>query len=319
MLTVIFATYNGARTLPKTLQALAAVTPPAGGWQVIAVDNGSTDGSAAILANYREHLPLQVISHPVRGKNNALNRALQEPLGELVVFTDDDVVPAADWLLRLEACAGEQPAFDVFGGAIEPYWEIPPARWIVEAVPQGVTYALTDPAQPAGPIYPGLVWGPNMMVRRSVFDAGHRFDAKVGPSAGQYIMGSETEFNIRVGKAGHASWFCPDARVQHIVRDFQMDRAWAIRRAYRFGRNACYQHYREHDEISREAWLAGRLNFPRWMLSRYVADSVGGLAARVLGNEVAAVRKLWDAAFHRGYMAQAQEMLQAASQRRETP
>lgn len=287
---------------------MTGVIPPNGGWEMIAVNNASSDDSQRILESFADRLPLRVLQQPLRGKNNALNRALEESLGETVVFTDDDVIAAPDWLCELDSCVKGKADFDVFGGSIEPYWELPPPAWILEGVPHGVTFALTDSKLPAGPIFPGLIWGPNMAVRRSVFEAGHRFNVNVGPAAGQYIMGSETEFNIRVGKAGHKSWFCPTARVQHIIRDFQMQQGWVTRRAYRFGRNACYQDYRETGPACTDAWCLGRFNFPRWMLRRSLEDFTRGHLARFAGNETESVRRLWDAAFHRGYMAQAQEL-----------
>lgn len=306
MVTIVFSTYNGERTLARMLEALCRVVPPRQGLQIIAVDNGSTDKTSIILRSFLDRLPLTLLYQPERGKNKALNLAIPHIRGNLVVFTDDDVLPHHTWLNGYERYADDQPECDIFGGAILPYWECPPKDWILGAVPLGITFALTSPALSEGPIYPGLIWGPNMMVRKRVFDAGNRFNEDVGPSSGQYIMGSETEFNIRLATQGYKTWFCPDVCVQHIIRDFQMTQEWIIRRAYRFGRNSCLQEYTKLGYIAPESFLFGTFNFPKWMLRRAVQDSISGYLWKLAGKDEKSVTQRWDAAFYRGYISQAQ-------------
>lgn len=238
MLTVLFATHNGARWLPRVLEAFAALEAPPGGWKLVAVENASTDATAQVLASFMARLPLSVLSQPKPGKNSALNLGLAAVEGDLVVLTDDDVLPAADWLVRLRAAAAANPAHDVFGGRIVPHFEIEPPDWLLRWAPLDMAYAATPADLPSGPLDPGMVWGPNMAVRQRVFDAGHRFSERVGPTAGSYAMGSETEFTQRVAQAGHASWYCPEAVVEHLVRAEQMTEQWLYGRALRYGRGA---------------------------------------------------------------------------------
>src|SRR5688500_3385628 len=307
--TIVFSTYNGERTLSRMLEALCLVSPPRGGLEVIAVDNASVDNTPDILHSFLDRLPLSVLYQPKRGKNRALNLAIPHIRGELVVFTDDDVLPETNWLYRYQHYADTRPECDIFGGAILPYWERAPQRWILDSVPHGVTFALTAPDLVEGAIHPGLIWGPNMAVRKKIFDAGHRFDEDVGPSSGQYVMGSETEFNIRVAAKGHKTWFCPEARVRHIIRDFQMTQNWIVQRAYRFGRSGCLQEYGMLGKIPFEPFLVSSFPFPKWMLRRAVQDSVLGYLWKLVRNDEKSVKKLWDASFYRGYMSQAQILM----------
>lgn len=307
--TVVFSTYNGERTLRRMLEALCAAQPSRRALQVIAVDNGSSDQTPNILRSFLDRLPLLLLHEPQRGKNRALNLAISHIRGDLVIFTDDDILPDQNWLSTLELYADTRLEYDLFGGAIVPFWERPPEPWILQSVPQGVTYAQTPPDLEAGPIHPGLIWGANMMVRKHIFDAGHRFNENVGPSSGQYIMGSETEFNIRMAGQGYRTWFCPDARVQHIIRDFQMTEEWVIRRAYRFGRNSCLGEYTAQGPLAAEPFLFGIFNFPRWMLRRAVQDRILGHFWKLTRNQEKSIKLLWDAAFYWGYVTQAQALL----------
>lgn len=237
---IVFANYNGADVLPHMLERLTQVTPPKGGWAIVAVDNASSDKSLSILQQYRGRLPLTILTERRRGKNQALNRAL-DSLGarlaeaELVVFTDSDVLPAHDWLIRLQHAARMHPEVDIFGGTIVPAWMAPPPAWIAEFEPQfGLLYTITQTSD--GPCSSSLVWGPNMALRGRVFRSGIRFNPKFGPNGGdEYPMGSETELTRRLEMSGHRSYFVPDARVAHLVRKRQLDEKWILGRAYRAG------------------------------------------------------------------------------------
>lgn len=267
-------------------------------WEVLAVDNGSTDASADILMQFAGKLPLTLLSEQTPGKNRALNKAVRHARGDLLVFTDDDIIADSRWLASLRSTADEHPDFSVFGGRIKPHWLSPPAQVILRNAPLGITYALTPENQKTGPIFPGLVWGPNMAVRRRVFDAGHWFDESVGPSGRNYVMGSETEFTIRVEQRGYRSWFTNDAVVCHIIRTHQTVPDWVIRRAYRFGRNQWIQ----IGGTETGSKLAG---IPRWRFSAYGAECFKYLGARFKRDADALFKARWEISFLSGYFSEA--------------
>jgi L-malate glycosyltransferase len=235
MLTILIATYNGAKTLPEVLSAYCALEPPDGGWKLVIVDNGSTDHTKEIIAAFRHRLPLTYLCEPKKGKNAALNTGLSTISGDLVVLTDDDVLPRSDWLRQLRLAAHSQPLYAIFGGPILPKWQLPPEEWMLTWVPMGPTFALLNSFD-EGPINPRLVFGPNMAVRADIFQRGYRFDEAIGPQGSSYAMGSEGEFLRRLAKAGFKAWHCRDAIVEHIIRSFQMNKAWVLARAVRYGR-----------------------------------------------------------------------------------
>ena len=235
-ISVLFATRNRAEALAPVLESFTKLNAPAGGWKLVVVDNGSTDGTARLLRGFAAGLPLTVLTEPRAGKNRALNAALPHLEGALVVLTDDDVLPRADWLVRLQQAALQQPERSLFGGTVLPHWSRPPPSWLTEkAVPFSVLYA--QQKRHAGPCSFDAIFGPNMAVRSSVFAAGHRFSETVGPDETRrmYAMGGETEFLRRVEAAGYAGWFVPEAVVGHIIRPEQLDEDWILQRAYRYG------------------------------------------------------------------------------------
>lgn len=235
MLTVLIATRNGAGTLPDVLAAYRSLEPPRGGWGMVIVDNGSTDSSKAIIQAQSAILPLTYHFEPAPGKNAALNAGLELVSGDLVVLTDDDVVPRPDWLRQLRAAADGHPGFDVFGGRIDVRWPRPPDPWLLQMVPLSPVFGLS-PAQESGPVRHSWIFGGNMAVRKALFDAGYRFDSTIGPRGLDYAQGSEAELSLRLATAGHRAWHCHEAVVEHMIRSHQMTEEWILRRARRYGR-----------------------------------------------------------------------------------
>lgn len=236
MLTVLITTHDGARTLPRVLEAYAALAPPEGGWRLDVVDNGSTDSTRSILDSFAARLPLTRHFVADRGQNRARNAILGDVAGDLVVFSDDDAIPQRDWLANIRRSADAHPDFAIFGGPIRPRWERAPEEWILRCVPLGASYAVTDPLWEDGPIRPSWIFGPNMAVRAEVFRAGHRFDERFGPRSGSYAMGGETELMTRLSRSGLRAWHVRDAVVEHVIRAHQLSAEWLLSRAVRFGR-----------------------------------------------------------------------------------
>jgi glycosyltransferase involved in cell wall biosynthesis len=238
VLTVFIATHNGAATLPRVLDAYTRLQPPAGGWKLVVIDSASSDDSAHIAQSFAERLPLLCMSEPTRGKNRALNTGLPALDGDLGVFSDDDSVPDADWLVQLRTAANRLPDYAVFGGAISPIWSVEPEDWILQWVRWAPVFSVTDAAWNEGPCAPTRVWGANMAVRAEPLRSGYRFDERLGPDgSATYAMGGETEFTLRLAIAGNLKcWHCKEARVRHIITPKKMTRAWVLQRAFHLGR-----------------------------------------------------------------------------------
>jgi glycosyltransferase involved in cell wall biosynthesis len=169
------------------------------------------------------------------GKNAALNAGLAHLEGDLAVFTDDDVFPYPDWLIRLRTAADTHLAYSMFAGAVLPRWEGTPPYWMRWVDVQTV-FALSDPRVMEGPTEPWRLFGPNMAIRAEVFRGGTRFNTSIGPRGNNYAMGSETELVLRLGQQGHKAWHVQDAVVEHFIREYQMERSWVLGRAIRLGR-----------------------------------------------------------------------------------
>ena len=220
MISVVIATYNRQRLLERTLRALEEQHVPADGFEVIVADNGSTDGTAARLAEARARgrLDLRVLTVSEPGKSVALNAAMPQARGDVLAFTDDDVVPEPDWLPAVGR-AFEAPEVDFVAGRILPLWEVPPPAWLspalygVIAVPDGGPdrRAIEGTGSGIMPI------GTNLAVRRRVIERLGGWRTDLGKLRGTLRTGEDHEFFVRMLRAGCRGVYEPAARVGHLV------------------------------------------------------------------------------------------------------
>lgn len=298
MLTVLLATKNRAAILRRTLESFCLLRAPSGGWKLVIVDNGSADGTPAVLSSFASRLPLKVLSEPRGGKNAALNAGLRFLEGDLAVFTDDDAFPRPDWMVELREAADTQLAYSIFGGAVVPRWEVPPPAW-VEWLDPGPVYALTDPTISEGPVRPELVFGPNMAIRATVFRSGICFDTSIGPRGSTYAMGSETELTRRLYRQGHKAWHAPRAVVEHLVSDYQLRQSWVLKRAIRYGRGRFRLRHLEDKPVSGDFWFSGAqwCGVPRRFVREIVRQEIRAIKAFLRSDK----RRLFAARWTRNY------------------
>lgn len=256
---VIIATHNGASTLPTVLDGYCQQAKEFDAWELIIIDNGSSDATFEIARTYCADLPLTVLQHQTPGKNRALNLGVSKSKGDVLVFSDDDAIPQPGWFTSLLDLAATKPDYDIFGGRVDPKWPSEPPAWI-DDIDTGAVYVVTPDDAVSGPTPNGAnIWGPIMAVRRTLFSSGARFDECIGPSSDNpdYQMGSETEFIERMCDGGAKCWFSSDWKVWHIIRPHQFDPAWVLARAFRSGRGT----FRKGQKTPK---LLG--NTPRWMV-----------------------------------------------------
>ena len=239
MLTILFATFNGMQTLPRMMERLKSIQHPEG-LRIVAVDNRSTDGSGDYLRSMQAVLPLTILHCPQPGKNRSLNFALDQIAAglndrELVVITDDDILPEDEWLLQLSRSALAHPEANAFGGIIQPVWPDQVPAWLPRlkyAYP--VLFATTSARH--GPCTSRDIYGPNMAIRARLFKRRLRFNAAIGPDGSKtFGMGSESELLRRIERMGHKMFFCEHAIVGHQIKPSLLRWSAVLSRARRYG------------------------------------------------------------------------------------
>ena len=95
---VLLATYRRPESLAQTLTAMARMATADLAWELIVVDSAREEATRRVCQSFSSRLPLRYFLSSRPGQNAARNRGLKEVTGDLVVLSDDDVLPDRAWL-----------------------------------------------------------------------------------------------------------------------------------------------------------------------------------------------------------------------------
>ena len=223
-ISIITPTYNRRESLLRLLDGLMQQTLPAERFEVIVVDDGSTDGTPHVLRQLATPFALRVFEQPHDGPATARNLGVERARGELVLFLDDDVLPDADLLERHAAIHAANPDTVVIGPMQPPAgWQRPAwVRWEEDKLERQYQAMLNgDFACTARQFYTA-----DASLSRSLFLQAGGFD----PS---FKRAEDVELGYRLRDHGARFIFAPEARVQHFAaRSFA---AWR-RIPYQYGK-----------------------------------------------------------------------------------
>lgn len=235
---VIVCTYNRAESLRDTLQALQRQqVSPARAWEVIVVDNNSRDDTRAVVERARrDWSKLRYEFEGEQGLSHARNHGIRCASGGVILFTDDDVLPEADWVeTTLEGLESFQA--DACGGYIAPIWELPPPPWLTKRF-YGFLAVRTDRTDSflMNPVDP-TPFGANMAFHRTVFDRVGPFDTTRGRKGAVLASGEDGEMFERIHRAGLRVAFLGNSRVHHKVEAFRCTKKYLRRWRRQTSRN----------------------------------------------------------------------------------
>ena len=218
MISFIICTYNREKYIYECLSRLAKNTEK-DGWEIVLVNNNSTDGTAAecerfvadyVPKNYRYFMERQ------QGLSYARNRGIAEAKGNWLVFLDDDALVEANYIANLQKNIVEHPEAKAFGGAIEPFFEEETPNWLspwsmmfVSAIDLG-NYVKPFAANQ----YPV---GANMGISKEAIERVGKFNTSLGRVGNNLMGGEEKDIFNRIRQAGMSILFFPSIKVQHCI------------------------------------------------------------------------------------------------------
>jgi glucosyl-dolichyl phosphate glucuronosyltransferase len=221
MLSVIVATYNRAGNLKDTLDALKCQELTGDqSLEILVVDNNSKDETEQVVMAVAEQSPwpIHYFLELKQGVSHARNRGIAEARGEFLIFTDDDVIPASQWVQSLWSAASKHRV-DLVGGPIFPIWSKSPPHWLLEPDFQKHLALLNRGNRPIlrEHVDPSFLFGTNIAFRKEIFEELGGFQTDLGERPDNPARGEDAEMIQRVMKAGKMAVYEPSAVVYHRI------------------------------------------------------------------------------------------------------
>ena len=235
--TVIIPTYNGRGRIGSVLDALGASETPGVPWEVIVVDNASTDGLAEwIQASKKRYVwpDLRVVYEGKPGLTAAVAAGMAEARYGVIAKLDDDNLPPPDWVKSVAQFMSENPAAGIAGGGTEPHFETAPDDWMIPLFPKlAVGLGAAEQRQEK------TVWGAGMVIRKELYEQLHACGFQPllsGRSGAALSSGEDSELCYAARLAGAEVWHVPALAVKHCIPATRLSQDYFARLMDGFGR-----------------------------------------------------------------------------------
>lgn len=233
-------TYNRSMLLSRTLRSLISLQTPSGlATEIVVIDNKCTDDTPAVveLAAHKSPIPIRRVVEMRQGLCFCRNRALEEARYEHVVFFDDDVEVAPEWLLGYRE-AVEKYSAECVVGPVFPEFEITIPSWLTPRVADSLTSSYSRKGDEILIVPPDLaseVPGCNFGVKReSALQVGG-FRSELGRIGRKLLAGEDTEFGWRLGKNGKRIVYHPSCWIKHVITAEKLSKPYLRKRWYASG------------------------------------------------------------------------------------
>jgi len=226
---VVIPTFNGAKRVPGVLAALAIQSVPDGTFEVVLVDNNSSDGTGEVIDNHPTTLQLRsrgigcrIVHEPAQGLANARIRGVIESRTELVCFLDDDNIPDVHYIgVGIESFA--DPSVGLVVSKVRAVWETPPPPSLQRQRLHlfACNEFLGDEPFEFGAMTIAPTVGAGLWIKRAAFLEAIPWTAPssmLSDRTGSALTaGNDIEIGVLIGRAGHKRMYNPALRIDHLL------------------------------------------------------------------------------------------------------
>jgi glycosyltransferase involved in cell wall biosynthesis len=232
-ISAIICTRNQSTYLRKSLASLLAQSLPKEQFEIITVDNASTDDTKQVITAFKSSGNINYIHDPFIGLSHARNTGWRNASGQYVAYLDDDAIAAPNWLQSI--LTGFRTVFPrpaSVGGRISPIWETQRPKWLLKEMETYVGIInwskkpmfLTD-----GKRY---LSGSNVSYRTEILQQSPGFDISLGRKDRVLLSNEEILMQRYLRRRNLAVWYDPGIHVSHHVKPLCMKKEWFYRRYY---------------------------------------------------------------------------------------
>lgn len=226
---IVICTYNRATYLIQTLESIGRQDFSPADFEVLVVDNNSTDTTEERVKLFIEQFPclqLNYLKEPRQGVSYARNLGVNKAKGDYIVFIDDDETVAPDFLKSLSAFFRNYPQAKLVAEPVIPVFETEMPRWFSPYTARLITGAY-DQGERVKVLkakdYPGT--GHATFKRELFFEYGD-FNTKLGRSGGSLMGGEDKDFFLRLINKGIACYYVPEACIYHHIPEYKLTDAF---------------------------------------------------------------------------------------------
>jgi glycosyltransferase involved in cell wall biosynthesis len=227
---VIIPTYNRAQMVGITLESFFNQNYPTDRYEIIVVDNNSSDNTKQVVDEWgsRAPVPLIYVFEGRQGVHYARNTAFKHSSGDILYYTDDDMIAAPDLLAEIIKPFYFDPRVASVTGRVLPRWAEQPPKWVIDYCFNAML-SLQDRRESLiiSPDDCG-VYSCHQAMRREAFERSGGFNPE--NTAGEWIGDGETGLNIKLKELGYLFGFIGSSITYHMIPSSRMTQVYVNKR-----------------------------------------------------------------------------------------
>lgn len=239
-ISLVIATYNGATKLPLTLKSLTEQTLDRSLWDVVVVNNNSSDNTAEVVEEFIASHPeinIKLVDEPHQGLSFARNRGIDESKGEYIAIIDDDEIACPNLLRVYFDFLDTSPYAVAAGGKITPHYPTKRPSWLSRITERPIAGTL-NLGKKVIPFPEGKYFGGgNMCLRRTAINYYGKFDTNLGRRGNKLLGGEEKELYMRYYSSGENIYYLPEAEIFHVIDERRLTKEYFDAVCYRIGQS----------------------------------------------------------------------------------
>ena len=276
MLSVIIPTYQRVHSLQVTLQSLAKQNFD--NFELLVVDNAGEDSVKKLVDTMSKNRSFKVkyLRHTAGGSTGARMRGVKESIGDLLVFTDDDLTFHEDWLKNYAQAFKEHPSMVAAGGKVKPVWEISPQEWLLDYMgdsEQCPVYALMDCGDEFRVSNQEAFYSCNMAIKREIFNWTGLRPELFGKKT---IGNGESGLNKELSEKNQQIGYVPGACVYHHISKERMSVEYIRKWAWHLGGAQMFTRWngkeRHITTLLKELLWISKGHYKEWIMYAFFRD-----------------------------------------------
>ena len=236
-ISVVVPTRNRRNQLERLLNEISAQSLPSQFWEVIVVNNASSDNTQDVLEKWKGRLPnLRMLNELRVGSNFARNRGFKAASGGLIAFLDDDTLPHPQWLERIfERYLTLNTSTDCLGGKVQLNFHSPLPRWYGPFLENYLSYTHLGPSFMSVPAK--TLCSANLVLPANLLRKTGGFDERINRKTGNLRSNDETLTLLKLEALGARFYYDPAIKVFHQIETERLTQTYFRRRAWWQGRS----------------------------------------------------------------------------------
>jgi glycosyltransferase involved in cell wall biosynthesis len=312
-ISVIISTYNRCDMLPGALESVLAQQAEGVNYEVIIVDNNSSDKTREVVESFvaRGETNVRYVFEGKQGLSHARNAGVSNAQAPIIAFTDDDVRAARNWVVAIKRAFDEHPEVDFVGGKVLPQWVSAPPSWLTST--HWAPLALADYGEESiyvGAENPICLVGANVAFRREVFEQIGLFKPDLQRVKDGVGSLEDHEFLIRIWSTGRRGMYVPGIVMSAEVQDERMTKEY--HRRWHTGHGHFYALMRAEDMEQGDTRL---FDVPAHLYRQALKNTTGWLKQSLRANDELAFEHETGLRFFFGFFRQRRKDLHATGSR----